>query len=105
MKIIIDGFGGDLAPLAPLQAACEAAKEFGVSVAVTGDREKLTACAVENGLMLEGVELIDAPNVMPVEAEPTAILKAYADSSMAVGLRAVAAGEGDAFVPPARPAR
>jgi len=98
MKIIIDGFGGDLAPLAPLQAAAAAVRELGVSMAVTGDRDKLTACAAENGISLEGVELIDAPQVMPIEEEPTAILKAYADSSMAVGLRAVSAGEGDAFV-------
>jgi len=98
MKIIIDGFGGDLAPLAPLQAACEAAQEFGVTVAVTGDRKRLLACADENHLPLDGIEFIDAPDVMPVEAEPTSILKAYADSSMAVGLKAVAAGEGDAFV-------
>ncbi len=98
MKIIIDGFGGDFAPKAPLQAAEKAVRELGVSMAVTGDREKLTACAKENNISLEGIELLDASLVMPIEEEPTAILKAYADSSMAVGLKAVAAGEGDAFV-------
>ncbi len=98
MKIIIDGFGGDLAPLAPLQAAEKARRELGVSMAVTGDREKLIACAGQNGVSLEGVEIIDASQVMPMEEEPKAILKAYSDSSMAVGLKAVAAGEGDAFV-------
>ena len=98
MKIIIDGFGGDLAPLAPLQAAAAAVKELGVEIAVTGDEEKLVACADENNISLEGITIHHAPDVMPVEAEPKTVLKQYADSSMAVGLRLVADGEGDAFV-------
>lgn len=98
MKIILDGFGGDLAPLAPLQAAADAVRELGVSIVVTGDQEKLAACAKEHNISLNGIELHHAPLVIPVEAEPTSILKAYAESSMAVGLKLVAAGEGDAFV-------
>lgn len=98
MKIIIDGFGGDLAPLAPLQAASDAARELGVEMIVTGDEDKLRQCAEENKISLDGVTLYHAPNVMPVEEEPKAILKKYSDSSMAVGLRLVADGEGDAFV-------
>ena len=98
MKIIIDGFGGDLAPLAPLTAAVGAAREYGVEIAVTGDGAKLVKCAQDNGLDITSLEIIDAPDVMPVEAEPTGILKAYSNSSMAVGLRAVAEGRGDAFV-------
>ena len=98
MKIILDGFGGDLAPLAPLQAAADAVRELGVSVIVTGDEKKLSACAAEHKISLEGIELFDAPLVMPVVAEPTSILKIYADSSIAAGLRLVAAGEGEAFV-------
>ncbi|MBQ8598800.1 MAG: phosphate acyltransferase PlsX, partial [Oscillospiraceae bacterium] len=35
---------------------------------------------------------------IPVEADPTTLLKEYADSSMAVGLKALKNGEGDAFV-------
>jgi glycerol-3-phosphate acyltransferase PlsX len=98
MKIILDGFGGDLAPLAPLQAAADAVRELGVTVTVTGDTEKLSACAAEHNIPLEGISFAQASLVMPVEAEPTSILKQYADSSMAVGLRLVADGEGDAFV-------
>lgn len=33
-----------------------------------------------------------------MEAEPTSLLKEYSDCSMAVGMKMVADGEGDAFV-------
>ena len=36
--------------------------------------------------------------MIPVEADPTSLLKEYADSSMAVGMKALKNGEGDAFV-------
>ena len=37
MKIIVDGFGGDNAPLAVLQGCELAVKEYGVDLIVTGD--------------------------------------------------------------------
>lgn len=36
--------------------------------------------------------------VIPVEEDPTTLLKKYADSSMAVGLRLLSEGKGEAFV-------
>ena len=36
--------------------------------------------------------------MIPVEADPTTLLKEYADSSMAVGMQALKDGKGDAFV-------
>lgn len=37
MKIIVDGFGGDNAPLAVLEGCAAAVKEYGVELIVTGD--------------------------------------------------------------------
>jgi glycerol-3-phosphate acyltransferase PlsX len=44
------------------------------------------------------MEIIDADLIMPVEAEPTALLKAYADSTLGVAFRLLAEGRGDALV-------
>lgn len=98
MKIIVDGFGGDNAPLAVLQGCAMARREYGVEIAVTGDRDKMEQCARDNGIDLSGLELVQAATVIPVEEEPRSILTEYADSSMAVGLRMLADGKGDAFV-------
>lgn len=98
MNIVIDGFGGDHAPLEPLKGAAAAVAELGVSVLVTGDEEKLRQCAKENNISLNNITFVHAPTVIPVDEEPTKILKDYADCSMAIALKLVAQGKADAIV-------
>ena len=61
-------------------------------------REKLREKAAELGISLEGMRIAEAPDVIPMDAEPTAIMKQYKDCSMARGLQMLADGEGEAFV-------
>lgn len=98
MNIVIDGFGGDHAPLEPLKGAAAAVAELGVSVLVTGDEEKLRQCAKKNNISLNNIAFVHAPTVIPVDEEPTKILKDYADCSMAIALKLVAQGKADAIV-------
>ncbi len=97
MKIIIDGFGGDNAPLEILRGV-SMAKEYGESLAVTGDVAAMEECARENGIDIKGIELIPAASVMDMHDDAKLVLKQKADSSMGVGLKAVADGAADAFV-------
>lgn len=96
MKVIIDMYGGDNAPKAPILGAAMAAKELGVDIVAVGSEAEMHKICEENGI--SGFEFIDAPLVMPVCAEPTEVMKSYKESSLAVGLRALADGRGDAFV-------
>lgn len=96
MKVIIDMYGGDNAPKAPILGAAMAAKELGTEIVAVGNEAEMRKICEENGV--SGFEFIDAPMVMPVCAEPTEILKEYKQSSLAVGLKALADGRGDAFV-------
>ncbi len=98
MKIIIDAFGGDNAPLEVLKGVSLAKSEVSVSLAVTGDKQKILECATQNNIDIEGVEIIDAPTVIETEDDPKVVLKAKKDSSMAVGLSMVANDSADAFV-------
>ncbi|MBQ6021161.1 MAG: phosphate acyltransferase PlsX [Clostridia bacterium] len=98
MKIIVDAFGGDNAPLEIIRGAALAEKEYGVEIVLTGDREKIENCASENGLDVSGFEIIHAPLVMDAEDDPRAVLKGKLDSSMGAGLKALSEGRGDAFV-------
>ena len=98
MNIVIDGFGGDHAPLEPLRGAAAAVAELGISVTVTGDKQKLEDCAKQNGISLANITFVDAPKVIPVDEEPTKILKEYSDCSMAAALKLVADGTCDAVV-------
>ena len=98
MKIIVDAFGGDNAPLEMIKGARQAADEYGVQILLSGDREQIESCAKQNSIDLTGMEILDAEGMIPVEADPTTLLKDYEKFSMAVGMRALKEGEGDDFV-------
>ncbi len=98
MKIILDAFGGDHAPLSVLQGAEMAVKEYGVTIVLAGDETKIRECAAQNGISLAGMELLQADDVMSMHDDPSEIVKSKKNSSMAVGMKALADGAGDAFV-------
>lgn len=98
MRIILDAFGGDNAPLEILRGAQQAVEKDGLSILLTGREEEIRRVAAENNISLAGMEIADAPDVISMNDEPRSILKAHKDCSMAEGLRRLAAGEGDAFV-------
>ncbi|MCL2513038.1 MAG: phosphate acyltransferase PlsX [Oscillospiraceae bacterium] len=98
MTIIIDAFGGDNAPFEILKGAAEAVKELNINIILTGDDEKIRACADKNGIPLGNIEVLNAPDIISMEADPVSILKENKNSSMSAGFAALAGGMGDAFV-------
>ena len=98
MRIIVDAFGGDNAPLEILKGCALAVREEGLSVLRAGETEEIKQCAAQNGISLAGIEILHAPDKLLMTDHAGDILKAKSESSMAVGLKALAAGEGDAFV-------
>ena len=98
MNILIDAFGGDNAPLEIIKGALDAQKEYSVSVTLVGDEGKIKACAKENNLDITALEILQADEVFEMETQPTEIIKSRKNTSMAVGLQALADGKGDAFV-------
>ncbi len=99
MKILVDAFGGDNAPLEIIKGCILSRQENpDVEVAMVGSRELIEKCASENGLDITPFEIFDAPGVITMEDEPTAVLKEKKDSSMAEGLRLIAGDKGDAFI-------
>ena len=99
MKIIVDAFGGDHAPEEILLGCSQAMEELGIEVLLTGDRARLEAAAKELGLSerLARMEILECGGVLSMEDDPMSVIREKTDSSMAVGLRALAEGKGDAF--------
>lgn len=99
MKIIVDAFGGDNAPKEIILGCAQAMDELGIDIVLTGDRAKIEAAAKELQIAdkLARMEIIHCGDVLTMEDEPTAVIREKSDSSMAVGLRALAEGKGDAF--------
>ncbi len=98
MRIAIDAFGGDNAPLAVLKGCEMAVKQLGVSITLCGDEEKIKSVANENNISLENMEISHTTDVIGVDEEPAEIMKSHADCSLARALKLVAKGEADAFV-------
>ena len=99
MRIIVDAMGGDNAPLAPVEGAIQAAKEYGVEIVLVGRREEIEKALQENSLTLpENVTIHHAGEVIEMCDDPAKAWRQKKDSSMTVGLTMVKDGEGDAFV-------
>ncbi len=98
MNIIVDAFGGDNAPLAVLEGCAQAAAELGAPITLVGDRARIESAAAEHNIAMTGLEIVHAPDVIPVEEDPVKLRGEYKNSSMAVGCQLLADGKGDAFV-------
>ena len=57
MKIIVDAFGGDHAPLAVIEGCRQAVDELGAEILLTGDEEKIRQAAAEAKISLDGMEI------------------------------------------------
>ena len=99
MKVIVDAFGGDNAPLEIIKGCTICRDKYDdLEIVLVGNIEIMKKTADENGLSLEGFELKDAPDVITMEEDAGEIMKSKNNSSMAVGLKLLAEGGGDAFL-------
>ena len=98
MKIILDAFGGDHAPLEPLKGAAWAVKEMGVEILAVGDIAKMEACCKENNIDTTGITFKQADDIFDIHEDPMSIVKKRTNTSLHVAFKALADGEGDAMV-------
>lgn len=98
MKIIIDAFGGDNAPLEIIKGARMAKDEYGVDILLTGSESKIKAVAAENDIKIDDMQIANADEIITMEDDPSAVIKTKKNSSMALGFDLLARGEGDAFI-------
>ncbi len=96
MRMIIDAMGGDNAPQEIVRGALRAKTELGVDITLVGRREDVLACLSEEEKTQ--VTVVDAREVVTMEDEPTTATRRKKDSSMAVALRLLKEGAGDAVI-------
>ena len=85
MKIILDAMGGDNAPQAVVQGALEAHAQCGADIVLVGREEAIRACLT--GPLPEGVEIVNATEVVEMCDDPATAFKRKKDSSLTVRLR------------------
>ncbi len=99
MKILVDVMSGDNAPLELIKGAIDAAIEYKEhEIIVVGDENVISDVVVQNELTLGNIKIKHAPDVINMEDRALAVVREKRESSMSIGLKALAAGEADAFV-------
>lgn len=100
MHILVDAMGGDNAPVEIVLGAVEAVLELGVEVTLVGRGEDILKVLREQGIddLPKGIAISHASQVVEMSDSPATSGKDKPDSSLAVGLRMLASGEGDALV-------
>ena len=100
MKIILDAMGGDHAPEAPVLGAVQAARDFGAQITLVGMGDKILEVMRAHNIadLPAGIEIANADEVVDMHDDPANVIRKKKNSSMVLGLKMVADGEGDAFV-------
>jgi len=89
MKIGLDVLGGDFAPKATLHGAILALKDLPESdtIVLIGDKEVILTFLKEENINPERFEIVDAPDVIEMDEQPTKALINKPNSSISVGFR------------------
>ena len=99
MRVVIDAFGGDNAPLEIVKGASLASMEYGVDITLTGNKGTIENIIKENNLNFKGeLKIIHTEDIISMHDDPTSLLKAHNESSMALAFKELSEDNADAFV-------
>ena len=100
MRIILDAMGGDNAPKAPVLGAIEAAKLYGAQITLVGKGNEILEVMKQEGIndLPAGIQITHADEVVDMHDDPANVIRKKKNSSLVLGLKMLADGEGDAFI-------
>jgi phosphate acyltransferase len=98
MKIAVDAMGGDHGPAVVVEGAVAAAREFGVSTILVGDRQAVEAEIRRCGAQSLELEVRHASEVVGMAESPSLALRRKRDSSLRIAAELVRDGKAAAFI-------
>ncbi len=98
MRIVLDAMGSDNNPAPDVEGAIMAAREFGETIILVGDRAKIEAELAHHNTDGLSLEIVHTDQAITMDDKPGVVSRAKPNSSMHVGMRLVKDGQGDAFV-------
>lgn len=98
MSIILDAMGSDKYPIPEVGASISATSDLHEEIILVGDAINLKPLIKERGGEKLPIELIHAPEVVEMWDKPVESTRLKPNNSMAVGIRLLKEGKGDAFV-------
>jgi len=97
MTIILDAMGSDNYPIPEIEGAILAVQQLGVEIILVGNTEVIKKYLPPN-FDSKKIQLIDSPDVLEMTDKPVEASRRKPNNSMAVGLRLLKEGKGQAFV-------
>lgn len=98
MRIILDGMGGDHAPMEIVKGAVAASRHTTHEIVIVGKQDAVEAelkrCRYEG----DRIRIVNADEVITMEDSPVKSIRRKQNSSMVVGLNLLKDGEGDLFI-------
>jgi len=98
MKIALDAMGGDHAPQVEIEGAVQAAREFGTSIILVGNRESLEIELNKRQVRDLPITIESATEVVGMHESPSVAVRKKKKSSIRVAFDLVKRGEADAVV-------
>lgn len=99
MRVVVDAYGGDKAPLEIVKGAALASNECKCDITLTGKKSEIEEIINTNNLKFAGeLNIIDTDDVITMHDDPTSLLKAHKNSSMGLAFSELAEDRADAFV-------
>lgn len=98
MKIVVDGMGGDNAPFVTIKGTVEVVNEYGLSIILTGDKEKLEKELSQYNYPREKIEIVHTSEVIEMDESPAVSVRRKKNSSINVGINLLKEKKADAFV-------
>lgn len=98
MRIILDGMGGDNAPLEIVKGAVLASSNIEHQIIIVGREDEINAELAKYNYDDSKIQIVHASEVIENEDSPVKAIRRKTDSSMVKGLTMLRDGEGDLFI-------
>lgn len=98
MRIIVDGMGGDNAPMEIVKGAVQAAEEIDHEIYIVGKEDLINEELSKYKYDKNQIKVVHASEVIENDDSPVKAIRRKKDSSMVVGLNMIKNGEGDLWV-------
>ncbi|PJF41410.1 MAG: phosphate--acyl-ACP acyltransferase [Phototrophicales bacterium] len=98
MRIALDAMGTDNYPAPDVEGAVLAAREFGCTVVLVGDEQRLKTELAHHNTVNLSIEIVHAPEVINMTDKPQDVVRNKPQSSMHIGMELVENGDCEGFV-------
>lgn len=93
MRVAVDAMGGDNAPVIEVEGAVAACREFGISVTLVGDRERLEAELLKHSVNGLDIDIFHASEVVGMHDSASDAVRKKRDSSVRLAFELVKNGK------------